>query len=344
MNDMNALSPVSGSEWRKWLRERLIPVEASAFESEPRRTPPDTLAPGLELDHLALPLASGIGLALAACRPAKRDPAKALVLLLHGLGDDAAFPQWHWIEALTERGFLVLSMEWDGHGPGGPSSLDPQEAARSLPLVLQKLYGTPGEPVFRRDRPGPACALLGQGMGALYALLASVRPDVASVVEAVVCVAPTLALDPSSPLRRRFGEPLWPGRWLSAALSSARIYGIRDALAALRVGRRRRTPRVRLRLGVDPFDQLRRFLRQTIDAQEIAEAVRVPTLCLFGGRDPLVPLLAAQRRLASCRSGLFVHVDPFRTHHSLPLSPKSVELACSFLETKRTSPDGSVTL
>lgn len=290
----------------KWLEERLSPFEPSkAAESQMARLV-DPVKEQVSARWFSVPLASGVGKAVFFHPTNKAKERKSLVILLHALGRVSMVSEWQWVQALVAKGVPVLAVEWDGHGTGS-LLWDVAQVTRSVPLILHKLYATGGNPLLSRQEECPKCFLMGNSFGATLALLAAARPEMPSVVRGVVAISPMVALAGS----RADGAPRKRFRGGGKAL--------RDSLFSMGI-------------GVDPFDQVRAFLRESLDAKNLLQEIRVPVLWMHGARDSLVPVDLAMGRMGRISSALFAHIDESRGHKLMNASPEIANYAAKFIE------------
>lgn len=322
------------------LAQRLPRLEEARFAVVPHRRLPEALRKRAEVHYFNVPLSAGAGAAVLV-EPKGGDesspghaPAqlRPLVILLHGLGDDCTFPHWHWMDLLLQEGLAVLSVDWDGHGPSGASPLDFQGATRSLPLLLQKLFGASGVGLMPEVHEGPPVFLMGHSMGAAFALICASRPDVARHVSGVVAVSPAICAQVADYRRAERFAFASPGNWLSDFLGRVPHYGVR-AMLPRPGGRRHEAFPVRAKVGLSLSEQLHAFLRETFEERRVLRKVHVPVLWLHGAKDQFVPLAKAQALLAEIPSALFSHVDRSRGHVRMAFSQCAPQYAARFIST-----------
>jgi alpha-beta hydrolase superfamily lysophospholipase len=211
--------------------------------------------------------------------PVRRD---RFALLLHGMGDDAAFPLWPWMEELARRGLVSISVDWDGHGRGGSSTLDFPRALDSIDALVAALAS-------REEVPPRCCHLVGHSTGAALALAALCRPGAArQAVASMVAVSPALALARLSSAGRELLELVNPWRWRDTLLPLVPYYGVLGLLPAFGPFRRGTFPIRMARVG-HYQDQLRGFVEQTFERQRVLRDLATPTVWIHGRQDHLVP-------------------------------------------------------
>ena len=165
-----------------WISGRLNKINLSKFEGHGRRHFSLNNLQDVSISYFEVPLSTGSGTAFLSVPKGIESAQKSLVILVHGLGDDCSYPLLHWIRFLNANGMSVLSFDWDGHGVDGSSILDFQQATRSIPLIIYRLFGDEERTGLSAKRIGPSCFLMGHSMGAAYALIAATRHDVAKIL------------------------------------------------------------------------------------------------------------------------------------------------------------------
>ncbi|MCP8937367.1 alpha/beta hydrolase [Alsobacter sp. SYSU M60028] len=175
---------------RTWQRGR-APARAAACRpafGELVAVPENPLPPGLSAGVLRT--ADGVGLRIAASRPAGRP--RGSVLLLQGRADFIE-KYAEVIAELNARGFAVLAFDWRGQGGSQRLLPDPLRnhasgfAAFGLDLAALRAE------LHRLDLPGPAIGLA-HSMGAAVLLTALAREP--GLVERAVVTAPMIAIAP----------------------------------------------------------------------------------------------------------------------------------------------------
>lgn len=208
---------------------------------------------------------------------AAEDPPRALILLVHGVGEHAG--RWsHVGEALSRHGFTVHAPDLRGHGAsGGPRAhVDTWDEYLDDVAVLLGRLREVGRPVV----------LYGHSLGGLIALtyVLSNRP----APDLLVLSAPALRAEvPAvSRLLARLLSHLAPKLRLSPAITG-------DQLA--------RDPAVGTAYFADPLVQTRLTTRlgaETMRAMRLADAagggLAMPTLVVHGGSDTLVPTASSE--------------------------------------------------
>jgi alpha-beta hydrolase superfamily lysophospholipase len=285
----------------------------------------------VNLKWFAIPLATGAGSGLFLSPRNVSTSRSALVIMLHGLGEDSIFPQWHWATSLVARGIPVLSVTWDGHGEFGHSVLDISSATRTIPLVLQKIYGDSAGSTSDSVADAPRCFLMGNSFGAVLSLVAATRPEIPALVSGVIAVSPMVCIDVSRHQPREFLSKLSPRSFVRDVFPRMSLYGwdAMESKSGLFKGER---ARVRMRVGIDPLDQVRAFLAETVSRRQLLRNVRVPVLWLHGVKDHIVPLEKAVPIMSEIPSALFSHFDEKRGHRLMAMSSEIPEYAARFVE------------
>ncbi len=314
-----------------WLGERLMSMPEASFVKSSHRKVPDVCRKVAEFSHYFVPLANGVGSAVLASPKEPRAGEPVLVILCHALGFDSTYPYWHWIEALNSKGLHVLSIDWDGHGVNGGSSLDMQTASRSLPLVLQKLYGEGGSAQLTSHRKGPACFLMGHAAGASYGLLTASRADCAKIISGVIAVSPTVNTCHDGSFKRERWTVLSPAAWFKDFLGLLPFYGLSGVIPPSFKRQQKSFP-LRLRIGIDTEVQLANFVNETFAARRVLRNVKTPVLWFHGARDKRVPLERALSLMTEIPSALFTHVDENRGHTRIMYSAEVPAYAAKFID------------
>lgn len=313
-----------------WIHERLSPLADSSFVTASHRRTPEAIRRIADVKYYSVPVATGVSASVLVTPLNKSNALNTLVILCHGLGDDCVYPMWHWIDALVSEGVSVLSVDWDGHGAGGAALLDFQEATRSLPLLLQKLYGQSGATEFVVGREGPQCFLMGHSTGAAFALIAATRPDVVQVVRGVIAVSPAVSVNPVQGATREALSFLNPFSWIRDLWSKIPYYGFRGLFPAAGRYRRQDFP-IRLRVGIDYTEQVRSFVNETFEVRRVLRGIQVPVLWLHGARDMIAPTDKVMRLMEEIPSGLFSHIDYSRGHLQSAFSHQIPQYAAKFI-------------
>ena len=314
-----------------WLEERLMTINEAHFVRAPHRRVPEVCRKIAEFNYYSIPLANGTGGGVLASPLQKREGVQVLVILLHNLGFDATYPYWHWIEALNAQGIHVLSVDWDGHGFTGGSALDLQSATRSVPLLLQRLYGTTGEAALKGKRPGPACYLMGCASGAAYGLLAASRKDCAELLSGVIAVSPTVNTGSDGTFKKERGTVLSPAAWLKDLLTVVPFYGL-TGVVPMSQKRQSKVFPLRLRIGIDWERQLADFVSETFAKRKVLRNVHTPVLWFRGAKDKRVPMERARPLMLEIPAALFTHVDEHRTHTRMMYSSEVPKYAAKFID------------
>lgn len=207
----------------------------------------------------------------------------AVVLVVHGGGNDALFGFPGLFQRLLERGFAVFAFDVDGHGRASTTRFAEGSIAGAVPAALDRA---------RAAWPHLPLHLIGLSLGGALALhaLADAPADVAS---AVLIAAPLhVELD-----RRAILPELGPGL-VRAALRERKRLGLFGLVPSFGPFRRGTFP---LRLAEMPppgaFGYVA-VLNRTLTALDLPAAavrVRVPVLLVYGGADRIVPAEQGER-------------------------------------------------
>lgn len=315
-----------------WLAERLMSMPEESFAQSSHRRVPEICRKVADFNYFYVPLANGVGSGVLASPKEPRAGEQVLVILCHALGFDATYPYWHWVEALNAKGLHVLSVDWDGHGVHRGSSLDMQTATRSLPLLLQRLYGEQGSSQLAPSRKGPLCFLMGHAAGASYGLLAAARSDCSKIISGVIAVSPTVNTCTDGSFRRERWTVLSPVAWLKDFLGLIPYYGLAGVIPPSLKKQLKMFP-LRLRIGIDREVQLANFVTETFAARRVLKNVKTPVLWFHGARDKRVPFERALPLMTEIPSALFTHVDEKRGHTRIMYAAEVPAYAAKFIDT-----------
>lgn len=233
------------------------------------------------------PLTRSDGLALhgslTLARPAQPQAARALVLLVHGLGEHEG--RYGPLKRhLAAQGLAVAAYDQCGHGRSGGS----RGALPAADALLADLGAVVADLATQASAAGLPLVILGHSMGGLVAaryVAEGLNPQPAPFwrpVHALVLSSPALALD-MHPLLRRAVPVLarWaPGLALGNGLDPAGLSRDADVVRAYRADplvHDRITPRL-----------ANFFLSASAVVQAAAPRWRVPTLLLYAGADRCV--------------------------------------------------------
>ncbi|MFD5178206.1 alpha/beta hydrolase [Nocardia sp. NPDC058379] len=211
-----------------------------------------------------------------------RGPARASVVLLHGLGEHAARYD-STARLFTAAGFSVLAMDYEGFGrsEGRRGDVRYESTARAVDhLISHERARTGGAPVV----------LYGHSLGGLYAFLyAADRPG--ADVAAVVATGPAF----DSELRNQRLK-------VAVVRSLGRVFATLTVPNGLRFERINRDPAVVAERYADPLVHGRATARFAIDVlaqmDRVASAatrVAAPLLVVHGDADLINPISASRR-------------------------------------------------
>lgn len=243
----------------------------------PIAAPPDFVIPAAREFTVTIPHHGDLrGLAWEPARPRGR------IGLLHGLGDHAARYE-HVARDLADRGFAVEALDLPGHGRsygerGHVGSWE--EYRRAIDGWLRRWDDLPA---------GDARGLLGHSMGALVALDFALRePD---ALAALVLSAPPfeLVLRPSM-LKVRAAQVaarIWPGFSQGSTILPSMLSRDQAVVRA-----HAEDPLVHYRISARLFFE---FQAARSDLIRRAREIRVDTLILHGGADPISSVEGSER-------------------------------------------------
>lgn len=160
------------------------PTPASA-----RRVHP-AIGPG---GHASGYLRSASGHSIYYCQWRPRGPARAVVLILHGLGEHGGRYR-HLVSALTQAGYAVFALDHQGFGRSGGARGHVHRFHDYLHDISQVIS------LARQRNPGLTCCLYGHSMGGLLGLLHLLESP--GAVDLAVIASPSLEPNNLSPLNR----------------------------------------------------------------------------------------------------------------------------------------------
>lgn len=316
---------------RQWIEQRLKKLDPQKLKTNHlhKRLRSKKNAP-LAIDFFSVPLASGLGVAQLSTPTSHELANKVLVLLFHGLGNDRNYPLVHLIRVLNANGFSVLSVDWDGHGLGSATTLDFQDATRSIPLILQRLYGDEEQSGLGQRRVGPACFLMGHSMGGAMTLIAATREDIARMVQGVIVLSPAVSIAPTRRFMSDVGNYLSLKSWSYDLANKISYYGLYGLLFALGSAKRRKFP-LRMKLSINYIEQARHFVYEIFEKRRLLRQVKTPVLWFHGMQDGVVPFESASSLMMEIRSAFFSYHDVERGHLRLSFSDQIPKYSAWFI-------------
>ena len=314
-----------------WISGRLNKIDKLKFEGMGRRHFSLNNLQDVSVTYYEVPLSSGPGTAFLSVPKTLESAQNSLIILMHGLGDDCSYPLLHWIRFLNSNGLSVLSFDWDGHGLGGYSVLDFQQATRSLPLLLHRLFGSESGSGLSAKRDGPTCFLMGHSMGASFVLIAATREDVSKNINGVVVVSPALSIHTYSKVTGEMWNYLYPSAWLKDFLNKFSYYGIDGLFPAIGSFKRKSFP-LRMRTSIEYVDQARNFVNETFEKRRILREVRVPVLWMHGMKDRIAPYSNVASLMMEIPSAFFAHNDEKRGHLRMAFSDQIPKYCSLFIK------------
>jgi alpha-beta hydrolase superfamily lysophospholipase len=281
--------------------------------------------------YYEVPLSSGPGTSILVVPKDQESAQNSLVILMHGLGDDCSYPLLHWIRFLNANGMSVLSFDWDGHGAGGASILDFQQATRSLPLLLYRLFGDENRTGLGQQRTGINCFVMGHSMGGALALIAATRPDVARTISGLIVVSPTLIFNSYAGFAREFWNYLYPTAWFKDFLNKISYYGLSGLFPARGAFKRTAFP-LRIRTAIDYGEQARNFVNETFCKRRVLRDVRIPVLWMHGMKDRIAPYSQVASLMIEIPSAFFAYNDEKRGHLRMAFSDQIPKYCAFFIK------------
>lgn len=245
-------------------------------------------------------------------------PPRAIVLAVHGAGNDALFGWVGLFKRLLLRGFEIFTFDLEGHGRFSTTRFSPDTASRAI-----------AEAVRRSEAPARGLGIHAIGVSLGGAVLLHALPTQPAITSAVLLAAPLRIQFSWNCIRGELGIPLLRTLW-----REREHYGLTGLIPSFGPVKRTTYP---LRLSEDPgaggfgyVDVLNRALER-MRLEEAARAVRVPVLLVYGGSDRLVPPEQGARL-----AGLIPHAELLRlegeSHLTAPLAPAAVERVVEWME------------
>ncbi|MBW3628827.1 MAG: alpha/beta hydrolase [Gemmatimonadetes bacterium] len=243
---------------------------------------------------------------------------RAVVLAVHGAGNDALFALVGLFKELLGRGYEVFTFDLDGHGRAS-TTLFGDAVRGAVPAAVARTGAA------QRGLPVHAIGI-SLGGAILLASLANLPspPRSASLLSAPLRIHLSWAA-----IRREVGKPLLRTLWRERS-----HYGFTGLVPSFGPFKRGSYP---LRLaqppGPGPFGYVE-VLNQTLERLSLEEAARrasIPVLLAYGRRDLLVPAEQAER-LAQLLPRAELLVLDGETHLSAPMAPPAVYRVLSWIE------------
>lgn len=316
-----------------WISQRLKKIPPGQFVNKVgHRVPKSKKSNQFQHEYYAVPLSAGCGTAILTVSKALLEASTfpPLVLFFHGLGQDSTSPYWHLIYDLAASGIAVLSIDWDGHGSGASSLLDLQEATRSIPLLIQRLYGEQHGVGLNAEREGPRCYLMGHSFGASLSLIAVTRDDVQQHVYGVIAVSPTLSIQSFFGIVKESIAFLKPSAWFSDFANKLGLYGMMGLIPSFGTFKRKQHP-LRMKLDIDYVEQARQFVYETFENRRILKKVKTPVLWFHGQKDTVCPYYQACQLMLEMKSAFFSVCDDDRGHLRMIFSDKVTSSSIKFI-------------
>lgn len=323
---------------KDWISERLKKITPEEFaQNVSHRVVHSKKNFPVVQEYYSVPLSSGCGTAiLTTPKNETIDEAYGpLVILFHGLGQDCTSPLWHWMHEFALNGISVLSIDWDGHGASASHSLDVQEATRSIPLIIKRLYGEENGVGLHAKRKGPRCFLMGHSFGASLALIAVTREDVFKHVSGVIAVSPLIYIQSFLNISKEFLGFFSLSAWLSDFANKLGFYGLCGLLPTYGTFKRKQYP-LRMKLDIDYVEQAREFVVETFENRGILKKVKTPVLWLHGMKDSVCPYYKACQLMLEIRSAFFNFCDNDRGHLRMIFSDAVTQSSIKFIASNQT--------
>ena len=246
-------------------------------------------------------------------------PPRAVVIAVHGAGNDALFALVGLFKELLARGHELFTFDMDGHGRHSTTVFSPESVGGAVgAAVLRSGAGERGLPLHAFGVSLGGSILL----GSLPSL--PVAPRTAALLSAPL----RIHLSGAS-IRRELGTPFLHTLWRERS-----HYGLTGLIPSFGPFKRGSYP---LRLGVAPgpgaFGYVE-VLNRTLDSLSLEDAARrapCPVLLAYGARDGLVPIEQGERLAALIPRSELLPL-PRDSHLSAPMAPQVVKRFLEWIE------------
>lgn len=275
-------------------------VVIAALSASHRLCPDARYLPGAERKAESLPLPDG-GEALFL--PAARAP-RAVVVVVHGTGNDRLFGLWRFLDGAHDARLAVLTANLPGHGVGGTDSFTLDACRRRLDALAS---------VARTRSRGAPVVLVGQSLGAALVLDAWAR---GLPVDGAVSVSAPLEVRVGAGLLRELGALAHAAVW-----STLRYGTLAEVLPAAGSFRRSEFP-VRVTEPGSYVDAVARAAAAMALPERLRDKPRTanaPPILLVHGRDDGVVPFAQAEVLATALGDRASLLFPSGIHHLDPL-------------------------
>ncbi|HEU4560497.1 MAG TPA: alpha/beta fold hydrolase [Longimicrobium sp.] len=268
----------------------------------------------LERVRYARPPARG---EVEAWRLVPREP-RARIVVAHGAGNDALYPQIALFKALVSRGVEVFSFDIDGHGAASTTEFSPDVVPSALADAVDQA---------ERGRPPLPLHLLGHSFGGSLVLHALATDAVPHALSGIAISAP-ITID----LTARVAVSELLGFFRAATLGQREHYGVWGTVPAVGPLKRRAYPIRGAAQAGAPFAYVAaiRALLARLELDRVASDIRVPMLLAYGAADRLVPVAQGRRLAERIRHAELVEV-PGATHWSTCFAAKAVDRAAEWI-------------
>lgn len=245
-------------------------------------------------------------------------PPRAVVMPVHGAGNDALFSLPGLIKRLLGAEYEVFAFDLDGHGRASTTRFDPRTIAGAVPAaVVEARAAARGLPLHG----------IGISLGGSL-LLHATSSERDAFASASLLVAPVSLRLSGRAVRGELGLPALRTMWRER--EHCGIWGMVPAFGPVK---RAVYP---LRLSMAPgegafgyVEVLDRALRR-LDLERAASAVRTPTLLAYGDADRIVPISQGETLHAAIPGSEMMRVRG-GTHLTTPLTPAVTDGALEWI-------------
>ncbi|MBV9108237.1 MAG: alpha/beta fold hydrolase [Gemmatimonadetes bacterium] len=240
------------------------------------------------------------------------------VVVAHGAGNDALYPQLPLFKTLLLRGMEIFSFDIDGHGAASTTVFAPDVVPGALAAAVAEAED---------GRPDLPLHLLGHSFGGSLVLHALAEGTVPHALSAVVISAPvSVRLD----LRVALAE--LRGFLRAETLGQREHYGLWGTVPAVGPLKRRVYPIRGAAEEGAPFAYVAAIQRllAALELETAAPRITTPVLLAYGTADRLVPIEQA-RTLASLIPTADLFEIPGATHWTTAIAAASITRAADWI-------------
>jgi alpha-beta hydrolase superfamily lysophospholipase len=293
--------------------DRRTAVRELAYESAFRTW---AVARGMTWERLSIDTSSGNSIAY---RVTPCEPPKAVLLALHGAGNDALFGWVGLFKQALLHGVGVYTFDLPGHGRFGSGFFEVSDALAAVDCAIRSC---------RPEQPGVPVHAIGVSLGG--SVLLGALPRLQTVLASAILVV--------APLEIRFSLatilPEVGPRTIATLIRERGHYGWTGLIPSFGPFKRDTYP-LRLRdappSGAFGYVTVLNAMLRDMALERAASEVRLPCLLIYGDRDRVVSVAQGQK-LAALLPSSTLQVVAGGTHLSTPMEPAAVERILSWID------------